>query len=243
MAQYSVWCSLVAKQFPGGREQGPLFPEKSGAGESHHIIPRRRLGRVFEHGKKGCFRRHWPRARRCQKRNPLPSESSHLLVVVNAFIQLRQERHEADYNTGKEWDRIDVMNSIYLTCEGRKLPRERAVRAGRSPPRRLPRVILYCNSPNSIRRSTISEKSLVRMLCACGMNSGRIGREIPPSFSTSSFRMKQAAGKDCWLPVDKFNPRSFSNWSRFSSGTFCLISVTAANLSLLCARKRLGYNV
>ncbi len=52
-----------------------------------------------------------------QKTRPLTETSANLLVVVDAFINLQQERHEADYDTGKTWNRIDVLMLINVASE------------------------------------------------------------------------------------------------------------------------------
>ena len=49
-----------------------------------------------------------------QKKGPLTTASAHLLIVVSAFIRLQEERHQADYDTGKEWRRVDVRKLISI---------------------------------------------------------------------------------------------------------------------------------
>ena len=76
------------------------------------------LSRVFEHGKMKSASADISRALSgLQKTRPLTETSANLLVVVDAFINLQQERHEADYDTGKTWNRIDVLMVINVASE------------------------------------------------------------------------------------------------------------------------------
>lgn len=79
---------------------------------------RSELGRVFEHGKMKTASSEIGRALiGVQKANPLTATSTHLLVVVTAFIRLQEERHLADYDTGKEWNRTVVKGLISMASE------------------------------------------------------------------------------------------------------------------------------
>jgi hypothetical protein len=35
-----------------------------------------------------------------------------LFAVVQAFVDLQEARHDADYNLDKQWNRLDVLNRI-----------------------------------------------------------------------------------------------------------------------------------
>lgn len=78
---------------------------------------RSELGRVFEHGKM----KHASAEKRRELdahfgKNPSRSQepviSRHLHTVADTFIQVQQKRNEADYDTGKEWARTDVLTQI-----------------------------------------------------------------------------------------------------------------------------------
>ena len=71
------------------------------------------LGRFFEHGKMKAASADIGRALGgIQKSRPLTQSSTQLLAVVKAFIRLQDERHSADYDTGKDWNRADVITLI-----------------------------------------------------------------------------------------------------------------------------------
>ena len=76
------------------------------------------LGRVFEHGKMKAASADISRALEgIRKRSLLTQSSTHLLAVVDAFIRLQNERHSADYDTGKDWNRADVITLIKVASE------------------------------------------------------------------------------------------------------------------------------
>jgi hypothetical protein len=54
------------------------------------------------------------------KKNPPASPelniSTHLLTVVDTFIQVQQKRNDADYDTSKEWTRTDVLTQVDACC-------------------------------------------------------------------------------------------------------------------------------
>jgi len=68
---------------------------------------RAELGRVFEHRK---MKQASVNKSGAIKNAPLTPVSRDLLIVVDAFVQLQEGRHEADYNTEKTWDYLDVFN-------------------------------------------------------------------------------------------------------------------------------------
>ena len=41
----------------------------------------------------------------------LPLDPS-LFAVVQAFVDLQEARHDADYNLDKQWNRLDVLNRV-----------------------------------------------------------------------------------------------------------------------------------
>jgi len=75
------------------------------------------LGRLFEHRKmKGVCDKKVVEVNKLLKDNPLDSPeltvSKHLLTIANTFVQVFQERNDADYDTSKEWDQTDVLRQI-----------------------------------------------------------------------------------------------------------------------------------
>lgn len=78
---------------------------------------RSELGRVFEHGKmKNASVEKRSELNAHFGKNPPPSQelviSHHLHTVADTFIQVQQKRNDADYDTGKEWTRTDVLTQI-----------------------------------------------------------------------------------------------------------------------------------
>lgn len=76
------------------------------------------VGRVFEHGKMKTASSDKSRALwNANKTRTLAPASAQLLIVVDAFVQLQQERHEADYDTGKDWNRAEVRSLIGIASD------------------------------------------------------------------------------------------------------------------------------
>jgi uncharacterized protein (UPF0332 family) len=78
---------------------------------------RAELGRVFGHGRmKSASVEKRSELEAHLKNNVLPSEDlavcKHLHTIAGTFIQVQQRREEADYDTGKEWTRTDVLKWI-----------------------------------------------------------------------------------------------------------------------------------
>jgi uncharacterized protein (UPF0332 family) len=71
---------------------------------------RARLGRMFEHRKmvQAAFK---PQA------GPASQIETKLKTVVDAFAQLQEDRHFADYDVGRIWSRLDVTNSLATADE------------------------------------------------------------------------------------------------------------------------------
>lgn len=67
------------------------------------------LARTFEHGKMKGICDDVLKA--VKSGAPLPPE---LNTVADAFIQLQQHRHTADYDNSKQWSRSDVVNVLTL---------------------------------------------------------------------------------------------------------------------------------
>ena len=91
------------------------------------------LGRIFEHGKmKSASTVDQVAALNpASKNKPYGSAEPvvvpHLLVVAKAFLQAQQQREDADYNTSREWTRVDVLrmiNAVSKAFESWKLIRE-----------------------------------------------------------------------------------------------------------------------
>ncbi len=49
--------------------------------------------------------------------NPNHPNVKHLKRIANAFMQLQQHRHVADYNNSKKWTRIEVLTDIELAAD------------------------------------------------------------------------------------------------------------------------------
>jgi uncharacterized protein (UPF0332 family) len=75
------------------------------------------LGRLFEHRKmKGVCDKKVTELNKLLKDNPRDSPeltvAKHLLTFANTFVQVFQERNDADYDTSKEWDQTNVLRQI-----------------------------------------------------------------------------------------------------------------------------------
>ena len=46
----------------------------------------------------------------------VPFEPS-LVLVLQAFVDLQEARHQADYDTGRRWNRVDVLRHVEKTRE------------------------------------------------------------------------------------------------------------------------------
>ena len=76
------------------------------------------LGRVFEHGRmRSASARQSSSIHDAHKKSPPTTVTQHLVVVADTFIKLQQRRHEADYDTGKEWSRTDVQKLVAEVSE------------------------------------------------------------------------------------------------------------------------------
>ncbi len=77
--------------------------------------PRQRaaLARAFEHRRMNdaCIK-----TRGKQFPNPNHASVRHLRTIANAFIQLQQYRHRADYDNSKKWTRTEVLGHIELAA-------------------------------------------------------------------------------------------------------------------------------
>lgn len=71
---------------------------------------RARLGRMFEH------RRVRVDVQLRDKNNPTPVESE-LKKVSSAFAQLQDDRYLADYDTSRDWARVDVEEALSVADE------------------------------------------------------------------------------------------------------------------------------
>jgi uncharacterized protein (UPF0332 family) len=49
--------------------------------------------------------------------NPNHPNVAHLRRIANAFMQLQQHRHVADYNNSKKWTRVEVLTHIELAAD------------------------------------------------------------------------------------------------------------------------------
>jgi hypothetical protein len=83
----------------------------------NRIELRSALGRIFEHGKmkKASENRISALNAALKKKlqgGPEQTGVTNLLVVTNAFVQAHQKREEADYNTSREWARMEVWSLI-----------------------------------------------------------------------------------------------------------------------------------
>ena len=75
------------------------------------------LSRIFEHGKmKNASKRAVDDLNAYFKGHPADtperSVNGNLLTIANTFIQAQQRRNDADYDTSKEWTRVDVSTQI-----------------------------------------------------------------------------------------------------------------------------------
>lgn len=70
------------------------------------------LARAFEHKRMHQACRNIKK-RQFQKVNP--STVQHLKLVADAFMQLQQHRHTADYDNSKRWTRTEVLTHIEMT--------------------------------------------------------------------------------------------------------------------------------
>ena len=68
-----------------------------------------RLGRMFDHRKM-----IQAKLSRAPRRTPL---RTNLKKVIDAFAQLQEDRHTADYDFGRNWSRVDVTNTLALADE------------------------------------------------------------------------------------------------------------------------------
>ena len=78
---------------------------------------RSELGRVFDHGRMKSASEGKCRALNAEfAKKPPPSQellvSKRLHTVADTFIQAQQKRNDADYDTGKQWTRTDVLTQI-----------------------------------------------------------------------------------------------------------------------------------
>jgi len=111
-AYYALFHLLVAD---GARRLSPTNPDGL----------RLLIQRTFNHGDmravcKGFAEGHKASIQNKQPGNPplatrqliaLPLDPS-LFAVVQAFVDLQEARHDADYNLGKQWNRLDVLNRV-----------------------------------------------------------------------------------------------------------------------------------
>jgi len=94
----------------GARRLAPAKPEGL----------RNRVQRAFDHGKmKGVCQIYW----RVSPTSPLPHHLNQLVMaplepefnrIANAFVELQEARHTADYDAGTPFDRNDVLQKIDL---------------------------------------------------------------------------------------------------------------------------------
>jgi uncharacterized protein (UPF0332 family) len=74
------------------------------------------LGRLFDHGPmKQASTYHRDLSNSVLAGNPTEAEKAlfrHLRTVADTFVQAQQRRHEADYNTAKEWTPHEVYTQI-----------------------------------------------------------------------------------------------------------------------------------
>jgi uncharacterized protein (UPF0332 family) len=73
---------------------------------------RRMLARTFDHGAMKATCNELVKAVKGGAQRP-----QELYVVAQAFMQLQQHRHDADYDIGKIWTRTDVENVLELANE------------------------------------------------------------------------------------------------------------------------------
>jgi uncharacterized protein (UPF0332 family) len=74
---------------------------------------RARLGRMFEHRKMSQA------VLKVQGTTLTPVEKE-LKTVIDAFGQLQEDRYTADYNVGRIWSRVDVINTLAIADEAFK---------------------------------------------------------------------------------------------------------------------------
>jgi uncharacterized protein (UPF0332 family) len=78
---------------------------------------RHELGRVFEHGKMKAASSDLRNRLARELANSAPTASDYdskakLLCVTNAFVELQQQRNQADYNTAYQWSHADVVSHV-----------------------------------------------------------------------------------------------------------------------------------
>ncbi|MGA2595064.1 MAG: hypothetical protein ABSH32_34635 [Bryobacteraceae bacterium] len=72
-----------------------------------------RLGRMFDHKKMRDAVFKFPSA-------ALSPVELDLRRLIDAFDQLQQDRHTADYDVGRKWSRVDVTNTLAIADEAFK---------------------------------------------------------------------------------------------------------------------------